>query len=313
MARLIDHMRVGIKSPRKFLELQSQTRWGLDGMRNAIQTAQPIVADNVVEHYYAAKDRGLDHMPPLIPPFEDTWIEAKSGGALYGMLYSVETMPEHKHPVCDRLAIAWLFTYDKMTQSALGPIIEVHIAMDGKGNFDPQASVGLAHFQEYLDDEYVRREALTMVENGKPKDYTVPVTDWWGGELTSEDNIGVPFEIVKSLLLAVGMMNCSNVGTVQVEPPPKLSKKRKKRYGHPLTTYRVIRVTPHFTQKGRKKHSDETIAEGSQPLHIVRGHFKTYEEDRPLFGRYAGTFWWNSQVRGSRDSGEVLHDYEVDG
>lgn len=45
-------------------------------------------------------------------------------------------------------------------------------------------------------------------------------------------------------------------------------------------------------------------------LHICRGHFKHFE-DKPLFGRVRGTFWWGSMVRGTESKGKVIHDYEV--
>ena len=46
-------------------------------------------------------------------------------------------------------------------------------------------------------------------------------------------------------------------------------------------------------------------------LHIFRGHFKTYSEDRPLFGKVAGTFWWEGSVRGSLAKGKVDKEYQV--
>lgn len=46
-------------------------------------------------------------------------------------------------------------------------------------------------------------------------------------------------------------------------------------------------------------------------LHICRGHFKTYTEERPLFGRYAGTFFFRDHARGAKESGEVKKDYDV--
>tara|TARA_B100000949_G_scaffold212401_1_gene206532 strand:- start:101 stop:532 length:432 start_codon:yes stop_codon:yes gene_type:complete len=142
------------------------------------------------------------------------------------------------------------------------------------------------------------------------------IRDWWGqgkaGEPEFNWNINTGFEATKALLFAIGMMNCSNVGTVEVEPAKRLSKKREKRYGTPLTQYRVIQVRPHLTARsGPHSDSERTVSEGT-PLHICRGHFKTYEEDRPLMGRHTGTFWWKAQVRGAKEQGEIVHQYEVE-
>lgn len=44
---------------------------------------------------------------------------------------------------------------------------------------------------------------------------------------------------------------------------------------------------------------------------FCRGHFSTYTEDRPLFGKVSGTFWVPSHVRGSAKQGVVVSDYNV--
>jgi hypothetical protein len=46
-------------------------------------------------------------------------------------------------------------------------------------------------------------------------------------------------------------------------------------------------------------------------LHIVRGHFSTYTEDAPLFGRITGTFWIPAHVRGTASEGLISSEYRV--
>jgi hypothetical protein len=46
-------------------------------------------------------------------------------------------------------------------------------------------------------------------------------------------------------------------------------------------------------------------------LHICRGHFSHYSEEKPLFGRIAGTFWVPAHVRGSAKEGVIVSDYNV--
>ena len=46
--------------------------------------------------------------------------------------------------------------------------------------------------------------------------------------------------------------------------------------------------------------------------HIARGHWKNYTEDKPLFGKLVGTYWWESQFRGSKKKGVVIKDYELE-
>jgi hypothetical protein len=43
--------------------------------------------------------------------------------------------------------------------------------------------------------------------------------------------------------------------------------------------------------------------------HLVRGHFKVYTDDAPLFGQFTGRYWWTPHVRGDESKGVVEKDY----
>lgn len=45
--------------------------------------------------------------------------------------------------------------------------------------------------------------------------------------------------------------------------------------------------------------------------HQVRGHFRVYTPDRPLFGRISGLVWVPAHRRGSADTGSVSKDYVI--
>jgi len=49
----------------------------------------------------------------------------------------------------------------------------------------------------------------------------------------------------------------------------------------------------------------------SRAMHICRGHFATYTQESPLFGKYIGTFWRPDHVRGKASDGVVVKDYRV--
>ena len=121
---------------------------------------------------------------------------------------------------------------------------------------------------------------------------------------------------ISGLLYSVGLMNCNNIDTVVVEPSRGHSKKFKKQSGKPLLRYRLITVEHNntgkiVTIKGEKHRDDNTVEENDIPKHIVRGHFKTYTKERPLFGKTHGTWWWPEQERGDKEHGEIVHEYEV--
>ena len=50
-------------------------------------------------------------------------------------------------------------------------------------------------------------------------------------------------------------------------------------------------------------------SEGERARHIVRGHFKHYSEDAPLFGHTTGNVWCPAHERGSEDAGTVEKEY----
>ena len=108
------------------------------------------------------------------------------------------------------------------------------------------------------------------------------------------------------------ILNCQNIITKEVTPSGKLNHKRVRNGKLPLYSYKILEVV-----KGKPK----TKNAGSVPwdykspeavrFHLCRGHFKTFTEERPLFGKYSGTFWWNPQSRGDRNKGVVEKEYSV--
>ena len=104
-------------------------------------------------------------------------------------------------------------------------------------------------------------------------------------------------------------MHCKNVEFKTINPHAKLSKKHKKRTGSDLIRYHVLDIDP--LRKLFEKYKTGAETNLRRALHLCRGHFKTFTEDAPLFGRHSGTFWWTQQVRGVKESGTILKDYRV--
>lgn len=110
-------------------------------------------------------------------------------------------------------------------------------------------------------------------------------------------------------LLAISLMHCKNVDIRPVDPPERLSRNHARRNGRPLTRYYVLDVQPMRRVLDREGGAQ---ANGlREALHICRGHFKTFSEDSPLFGKHTGTYWWESQVRGKAEHGVVEKDYRI--
>lgn len=115
-------------------------------------------------------------------------------------------------------------------------------------------------------------------------------------------------DLVAPFLFAMSLMHCKNVVIREVAPPDTRRAKAKKRGVPPLVRYRVLDIEPMKTVLRTEGQIEKTGLK--QALHICRGHFKTYD-DKPLFGKVRGTFWWPSTVRGSLSEGAVVKDYQV--
>lgn len=110
-----------------------------------------------------------------------------------------------------------------------------------------------------------------------------------------------------TVLTTFGLMNTSNVVRVPVESV--LDRAARRRGDRPPYRYHVLRHRPF----ARRRVSEGTsTGEGALlPLHIAKGHRKTFTKERPLFGKYVGTWWWESQVRGRDTSRVVEKDYAI--
>jgi len=109
------------------------------------------------------------------------------------------------------------------------------------------------------------------------------------------------------LKLFFDLIHCKNIGTTNNHPPPALNKKRIKSGKQPLFTYKTLVIKP----TGKKQEAQAAQGLWDNRVHLCRGHFKTYTDENPLFGKVTGRFWWQSAVRGNSKKGVVMKDYLV--
>jgi hypothetical protein len=131
-------------------------------------------------------------------------------------------------------------------------------------------------------------------------------------ELTEQESLylrGLSMYLAWPAIFGLSLMNCKNVDLREVGPPQKLSRKHQRQRGVPLTSYYVLDIKP---MRRVLDTEGEAQTKGlAHALHICRGHFKTFTEDAPLFGKRVGTYWWEAQVRGKAEEGVVEKDYRV--
>ncbi len=116
---------------------------------------------------------------------------------------------------------------------------------------------------------------------------------------------------VHPTLLTLSFMHCKNVESHEVERPAGAGKKGKgrARRRRPRKPYYLLDIDP---MRAVLRHEGQVETVGlERALHICRGHFATYSEERPLFGKLAGTYWRAQHVRGRAAAGTVEKGYTV--
>lgn len=111
-------------------------------------------------------------------------------------------------------------------------------------------------------------------------------------------------------LASLAFLHCKNV-TTQEHRPSRQVARALQRDSLPIVTHKTIIVAG-----GSRRQSDAGatgVPDRGVSLHIVRGHFALYTEDKPLFGRpgQVGAYYHPQHTRGSAQVGTVDHDYKV--
>jgi hypothetical protein len=114
---------------------------------------------------------------------------------------------------------------------------------------------------------------------------------------------------LQPVFLCLSLLQCSNIAIQDVSPEEKLGRAYQKRHGIPLSSYKTLVVTGKRPPTPRTEETTKPTYHVRQ--HLCRGHFATYTAQRPLFGKYVGTFWVPSCVKGSADLGTIKKDYLI--
>ncbi len=115
--------------------------------------------------------------------------------------------------------------------------------------------------------------------------------------------------LLKPVYFANSLVHCKNVQLKETDIPIKLISKRKKKSKLPFLRFNTVVIDAMKTTLKTEGKSDKVGLK--KALHICRGHFATYTEDAPLFGRVTGTFWKSMHLRGNKKVGVVVKDYQI--
>lgn len=169
------------------------------------------------------------------------------------------------------------------------------------GIVDNRASVGMAWGRVVFD--------LDGIGN---REYEFQCVDDWEELNLNHDLMR---EAVRNEVNLVGALfaftHCKNVSIVE-QLPSRQERRQAQKRGYTPVRYRTVVIDP--TKQRSTNENPLPAASEDKPhrrIHLARGHFAHYTEDKPLFGKYTGTFWRPAHVRGSAEVGTVYKDYKV--
>jgi hypothetical protein len=118
--------------------------------------------------------------------------------------------------------------------------------------------------------------------------------------------------ISSSLIYAtLQFLSCKNSVTEYVySVKPKMFNKLPQTSKN-LYRYKVLKVLVPKQSKTYISDAKKAPSLTQMPVHLVLGHMKTYTEERKLFGKYVGTWWWQPYVKGNPENGFIGKEYHV--
>ncbi len=143
--------------------------------------------------------------------------------------------------------------------------------------------------------------------------------DWLDKEISkneaklSEPEESNPENVMSSLMSGVALyrvfcalqiLNCKNVSTTKHTMPVR--QQRKQRNQKSCNEYYTLKIPGLYYPR-----KDENLGLWQNRLHTCRGHFKSYTAKKSLFGKYTGTYWWGSHMRGQKNLGVIQKEYKV--
>lgn len=254
------------------------------GRNTPVRGAVVVSADNIAEYVERYGGTEWDSYPNYGVPFDRTFIEVQRSAPPYRAwginLWSVE----------DERAI----------------LIKGSLVYE-RENGDLQSGIGITI--ETDKKHQLIGCSLHLIGDDPEREFTYFNLKTQKWEL-KDRHIALAKRLLKPLFMALALMSCTNVQLIDEFPLSSLSQIHEKKYREPLVKFKTVRIRPNrISKSGREK--QEPAKHLDLPLTVHHGHFKVFTPERPLFGKYTGTFWWHQHVRGSAKNGINIKDYVV--
>lgn len=279
-----------------------------------MRQAPRVAVDDVFEFYFAGTDKefwGMNDFPFLLPPFDAVWIESRTRPtAVVSRVHG--QVDAHRLPTAVSVLVR-RFTIGKDRRNTISKEWADVQTVFVEGS---EHVILLMAFAEYgfTRQLYVGSRAVVVDHLGhhlpQGDDVTfVSVSDEFARESPMEARVGyLDGTLIQPAMLALSFLNVRNARTDEVQVD-RSYKKREMRHGRATSRYYVLTID--VLRRAVDMRANESGLSIQRALHICRGHFATYGDDHPLFGKYTGKYWIPAHIRGSAGKGVVIKDYEL--
>jgi hypothetical protein len=276
----------------RLLSLREQTD---AAMHELLQEAVVFNLQNVADYYFAAAQTFWKierDFPNLAPVYNVAWFE-------YQLPDKVVIGGEARSFLAgDKPAPAGL-RYGYLAVSAESPepgarwetVFSCFVGLGEK-------AASVAAWRMHIDET---GQIATSAATGKPLFFAQPFHERQSTALLDSTSFLHP------VLLGLSFLHCKNVDVIEAGGEKRTRTGKRKR--HSIIRHHTLNIVPMQRVLAKEGRSE---TEGlSSALHICRGHFKDFSRGAGLFGKHRGLYWWESQVRGKAEHGEVRKDYNV--
>jgi hypothetical protein len=274
-----------------------------EASKATLRNATIIIADDVAEYFWVhdREEWGIREFPNLAPPSSPLFIE----WCWKSHFYDVER-PYDQSGV--------LITWDEITDDNRESWIGIFDGFLRNSGDHKDIAENMLRAADSEDARWICAADNWLSLDGIAAFCHAPMFAVISRQGTAIARCGLgtgvdPMSEIDVALLAVGFMHCKNVArrdATETEGPPDKWLRRQKQ---PKLRYHVLEINP-MKEVLRTEGQSETLGL-KRALHTCRGHFTHYSEERPLFGRYSGTFWVPEHKRGNVKHGMVLKDYSI--
>ncbi len=275
-------------------------------------TATKLKLQNVADLFFSDPDRiwPLDAFPSLISPWPIFFGEYRATGKSLGVeVECIDIRSDPWHLGAESPA-AWILILRTMTliQGYCVGATSVY-ALSARGQaleFDGESLQ--AKLEGVIPRESLAGRMTRIHWAIFPREFDIPKAE---RKQLGDQLVELQREAGFIPLMAISLCHCKNVAMREITENLGIPKSIRdgKELG-PDNRWRVLDISS-IQSALREAGAGEQTGSLRRAFHICRGHFANYRAERPLFGKFEGSFWRPMHVRGDPAAGTVSKDYSV--